>query len=77
MLFQCSECELLNYLQAIRLSSKNGGTRNLLELGFLASWDDPDAETECFWSVGLCPSPIVNNRIKVSQKIHEKVIRIQ
>lgn len=49
------------------LSNHNGpmeALKSLLEFDFLASWDDPDAEIECFCSGGLSSLPSIKKRRK-------------
>jgi hypothetical protein len=39
--------------------------KSLLELDFLTSWDDPDAEVECFCSGGLSSLPSIKKTKKI------------
>jgi hypothetical protein len=39
--------------------------KSLLEFDFLASWDDPEAELDCFFSRGLSSLSSIKKRDKI------------
>lgn len=66
---------MFSSVQGMCSSNNNGPTdalKTLLEFDFLASWDDPDAEIECFCSGGLSSLPSIKKRKKYEQCTSKK-----